>query len=258
MAFSFLKRGAESAKLAAKAAAENEQRQSEKGKLFRFWMKEKEEARITFVDGELATEGPLAGYPDPPRYYEHNLFLNGSWNNFVVCPEKTNPDSGEKCPYCEAGERPALVALFTVIDHRTILSKDKSRTYKDTKKLLVAKPQTYEILTKHAIKRKGLAGCTFDASRVGDKSAAVGSMFDFIEKNPIEELQKLYVIEKVDPKTNQKVKVTNFTPADYDKEITFKSGEDLRKGLSKDDDIPFDEATSGKNGVAAADYSKEL
>lgn len=257
MAFTFLKTGAESAKMAAKAAAEAEQRRSEQGKMFRFWLKEKEEARITFVDGNLATEGPLAGYPDPPRYYEHNLFLNGVWNNFFVCPEKTNPNANEKCPICESGDRPALVSLFTIIDHRQIpSSKDKTKIWKDTKKLLVAKPQTHELLTKHAIKRGGLAGCTFDASRVGDKSASVGSMFDFVEKKPIEELKAIYLIEKVDPKTNAKMKVTNFTPADYEKEIVYKSGDDLRKQIEANADIPFKGAPSGTG--AAVDYSKEL
>jgi len=253
MAFTFLKRGAEGAKLAQRAAAEAEQRRLQENKMFRFWMKEKEEARITFIDGELAKEGPLQGLLDPPRYYEHNLFLNGSWNNFFVCPEKTSPDSGDKCPICESGDRPSLVALFTILDHRAIQStKDKTKMYKDTKKLLVAKPQTYEILLKHAIKRGGLAGCTFDASRVGDKSASVGSMFDFVEKNDVKELQKLYMIEKADPKTNVKTKVTNFTPADYEKEIVFKSGDDLRKEMNKEDaNVPFDKKT-------AADYSDQL
>ena len=122
------------------------------------------------------------------------------------------------------------MALFTIIDHRQIpSSKDKTKIWKDTKKLLVAKPQTYELLTKHAIKRGGLAGCTFDASRVGDKSASVGSMFDFVEKKDVKELQKLYMVERIDPKTNQKVKVTNFTPADYEKEIQYRTGEQLRQ-----------------------------
>ena len=120
MAFTFLKTGAASAKLAQKAAAEAEARQQQGNRMFRFWMKEKEEARITFVDGDLAKDGPLAGYPDPPRYYEHNLFLNGVWNNFFVCPERTSPDSGEKCPLCESGDKPSLIALFTIIDHRQI------------------------------------------------------------------------------------------------------------------------------------------
>ena len=45
--------------------------------------------------------------------------------------------------------RPSLVALFTIIDHRQIQStKDKTKVYKDTKKLLVAKTQTFELLNK--------------------------------------------------------------------------------------------------------------
>jgi len=228
--------------------------------MFRFWLKEKEEARITFIDGQLSTEGPLAGFPDPPRYYEHNLYLNGAWNNFFVCPEKTNPDSGEKCPICESGDRPSLVALFTIIDHRQIQSKDKTKTYKDTKKLLVAKPQTFELLTKHAVKRGGLAGCTFDASRVGDKAASVGSMFDFVEKKDIKELQQIYTIEKTDPATNQKTKQTNFTPANYDKEIHYKTAEQLQQEVNKkpvDQDVPFSKG-SGATVAGAVDYSDQL
>jgi hypothetical protein len=257
MAFTFLKTGAESAKLAQRAAAEAEQRKLEQGKMYRFWMKEKEEARITFVDGDLNSEGHLV----PPRYYEHNLNLNGTWNNFFLCPEKTNPDSNDSCPICESGDRPSLVALFTVIDHRQIQStKDKSKVWKDQKKLLVAKTQTYEMLNKHAMKRGGLAGCTFDASRVGDKSASVGSMFEFVEKHDIEELKKVYQIEKVDPKTNAKVKATNFTPANYDAEIVFRNGEDLRKHLKNvdggGDEIPSNGSPAAPGG--GPDYSKEL
>lgn len=257
MAFKFLKTGAASAQLAQKAAMETEQRRAEQGKMFRFWMKEKEEARITFVDGDLGPEGYLV----PPRYYEHNLFLNGTWNNFFVCPEKTSPDAGEKCPLCESGDRPAIVALFTIIDHRQIQStKDKGKIWKDTKKLLVAKPQTFELLNKHAIKRGGLAGCTFDASRVGDKSASVGSMFEFVERHPIDELKKAYQVERIDPKTNAKKLTTNFVPADYEKEIQYRTGEELRKlaGAKPEgaSDIPFEKP--GETGAGTVDYSKEL
>lgn len=250
MGFKFLKTGAESAKLAQKAAVEAEQRKAEQGKLFRFWMKEKEEARITFVDGDLSSDGFLT----PPRYYEHNLYLNGSWNNFFVCPEKTSPDANDKCPICESDDRPSLVALFTIIDHRQIQStKDKNKVWKDTKKLLVAKPQTFELLNKHAMKRGGLAGCTFDASRVGDKSASVGSMFDFVEKNDIDKLKEAYQVEKTDPKTNVKSKVSNFTPADYEKEITYRTGDQLRELLKGG--VPA-EAAQAANG--AANYENEL
>lgn len=241
MAFkNFLKTGSASAEMAKKQAVEAEQRKSEQGKLFRFWMKDGEEARITFVDGELSPEGFLL----PPRYYEHNLFLNGQWNNFFVCPEKTNPESKDTCPICESPDRPSLVALFTIIDHREFTgSKDKTKVYKDTKKLLVAKPQTFELLNRLAIKRGGLATCTFDVSRVGDKAAAVGSLFDFVEKTDLKVLQTKYQREVTDPKTNVKSKQTYFTPAEYEKEITYRSGKELLDlGLGK----------SGSNGGGTA------
>ena len=254
MAFKFLKAGKESADLAAKQAAEAQAYRENQGKLFRFWLKEQEEARITFVDGDLSPDGYLV----PPRYYEHGLYLNGSWNNFFVCPEKTNPEAKDSCPICVAPDRPSLVALFTIIDHRTFHgSKDKSKVYVDTKKLMVCKPQTFELLNKIAMKRGGLAGCTFDVSRIGDKAAAVGSLFDFVVKTPISELKAKYQVEKTDPKTNQKVKVTNFEVADYEKEITYRTGDELRKlGLGQ---IPAaaTEQAAEKAGKPV-DYSEQL
>lgn len=225
MALAFLKTGAASAQMAQKEAIEAEKRKEEQGKMFRFWLGENEEAKITFVDGDLSAEGFLL----PPRYYEHNMYLNGNWNNYFVCPEKTNPDSGEVCPICASGDRPALVALFTIIDHRTFQSKDKTKTYSNTRKLLVVKSQTFEMLNKIALKRNGLAGCTFDVSRVGDKAAAVGSMFDFTEKRSIVELQAVFMETKTDPKTNVKTSGTYFLPADYENEIIYRDAAQLAK-----------------------------
>jgi hypothetical protein len=153
-----------------------------------------------------------------------------------VCPEKTSPEAGYKCPICEAGDRPALVALFTIIDHREYKGKGKDgkegKVYKDQKRLLVAKPQSMEILQKVAVKRGGLAGCTFDVSRMGDNSAAIGSMFDFVEKNAIEDLQKVF-IEEVE-KDGKKIVQTYFTPIDYGQEIVFRTPEELLKlGVGK-------------------------
>lgn len=248
MAFSFLKTGKASTEMAKQHAKDVEAKKAQQGKLFRFWMKEGEEARITFIDGDLTEEG----YLQPPRYYEHNMFENGSWNNFYLCPKMTQPDKGDTCPYCDAGDRPALVALFTIIDHRAIpSSKDKTKIWKDTKKLLVAKPQTFELLNKHALKRGGLAGATFEASRIGDKSPSAGSMFEFVEKKPVEDLKKLYMVERVDPKTNQKIKVTNFTVADYEKEIVYKTGAELAASVGGG-------AQQASNAGAPIDYSQQL
>lgn len=254
MAFSFIKKGAESAQLAQKAEAEAELKKSEQGKLWRFYLKQiaggkYEEARITFVDGDLSPEGYLL----PPRWYEHTMNLNGNWTNFV-CPEKTNPGTGEVCPLCLSGDRASIVAGFTIIDHRKFKSQ-KGTEYSDVRKLFIAKPGTVEMLNKLAVKRGGLAGCTFDVSRTGDKSPSVGNMFDFCEKRPIEELQQTYLWEVVDPKTNAKSKVTYFIPAVYEEETVYRTSEELRKmGLG----APPVPGSSMGNTPPSMDYSKEL
>lgn len=227
MGVSWLKKGVASASLAKQQEVEIEKRKAEKGKFWRFWLKDKEEARVTFVDGALSSEGFLL----PPRYYEHNLNLNGNYNNFFVCPEKTTP--GEKCPLCDDGDRPYLAALFTIIDHRVFKGKEKD--YNDTPKLLLAKPGTFEILNKIAIKRGGLAGCTFDISRLGgDKSASVGDMFDFVEKTDLDVLKAQYTTKVKDEKTGIITEICKFKPADYDTEIVYRTYDELvALGLSK-------------------------
>lgn len=257
MAFKFLKTGAESVAMAKQAEAEKQKRMEEQGKMFRFWIKPKEEARITFVDGEVSAEGFLC----PPRYYEHNLFLNGSWNNYFVCPEKTNPDAHDSCPICESGDRPSLVALFTIIDHRQYKSEKTQKIYLNTRKILAAKPKTFEILNKLAQKFGGLAGHTFDVSRTDDKDASVGSVFIPIETKSVDELKKLYVEAKTDPKTNTTTMETYFLSADYEKEIVYRTGDQLRAlGLGKP---AAGAAVMSPGGQPVAqdapmDYSKQL
>jgi hypothetical protein len=264
MTVSWLKKGAESAAVAKQEQAEAEIRKEEQGKMFRFFVKEGEEAAITFIDGDLSPEGFLL----PPRYYEHNLYLNGHWGNFV-CPEKTAPHLGEVCPICATGDRPSLVSLFTIIDHREFTgTKDATKKYKDTPKLFVAKTGTMEILNKIALKRGGLAGCTFDVSRTGDKSPAVGSMFDFVKKTPVAELEVLYTREFTDPKTNVKTKKSIFVPANYEVEIVFRTGEQLAQlGFGSSGVSGFNNNTASHSdasnkaagdGQSMTDYASQL
>jgi hypothetical protein len=223
MALSWLKQGEDSATMAKQHQAATELKMESKGKMFRFSLKKGEEALITFVDGELNADGYLV----PPRFYEHTVFVGDRFQNFV-CPEKTAPHSGEKCPICAAGEKVSLVSLFTVIDHRQVPSKDGTKVYKDMPRLFVAKPRTFEMLNKMAIKRGGLAGCTFSVSRSDSQtSAGVGDMFDFDKKTPIDELKAKFMREVTDPKTNVKTNETFFLPADYEKEITFYTASEL-------------------------------
>jgi hypothetical protein len=260
MALKWMKKGEDSVALAKQEELAAEKRKEEQGKMFRFWIKEGEDARITFVDGELSAEGFLM----PPRYYEHNLFLNGSWGNIFVCPEKTNPESGDKCPICAGGDRPALVALFTIIDHREFKGKNDV-LHRDTPKLLVAKSATFELLNKIALKRGGLAGCSFDVSRMGDKAASVGSMFDFIEKHEdLDALKKEFVRKVKDDKGKETGEiVTVFKPADYETEIVYRTADELLSmgfgkgglgGAPKGNTQSSTQPTTGEK----ADYSNQL
>lgn len=255
MTVSWMKTGKESANLAKQQEEEAKKRKEEQGKMWRFWLTPGEEAKVTFVDGELTEQGFLL----PARWYEHNLFLNGQWNNYFVCPEKTDPESGEKCPICEDQDRPYLAAGFTVIDHREFTGKD-NKVYKDRRKLLVAKPQSFEQLNKLAIKLKGLAGQTFDISRSkGDKAPAIGDLFIPMEKRSVEECQKLYVQEQLDIKTNKKTVTTVFVPADYQSEIVYRNSQALRQmGFGKHGGVMGHYEQKAQDEGPKADYSSQL
>jgi hypothetical protein len=192
-----------------------EERKQEQGKLWRFWMKQDEEgASVTFIDGYLTKAGVLDGF----SFREHTEKMGNDYHNYVCVSEN------EPCPICALGKdhNYSLVTVFTVIDHREY--KGKKASYKDTPKLFVAKKETFKLLQGIASKRGGLAGCTFDIMRTGEKSANVGNHFDFTEKQPIEVLRKKYM------KKDAKGKVsTIFLPADYTTEITYRTAAELRK-----------------------------
>lgn len=216
--------GAQSKKLAEQEAIEAQKRKEEQGKMYRFYLKTGEEARITFVDGALDGEG----YLTPPRFYEHAIQVAGKWEDFV-CPEKTNPESGDKCPICASGDRPYLVSLFTVIDHREIQSKDKTKTYKDMPRLLALKPKGFEIVAHKAKKQGGLEGRTFDVARLGENATNTGDVWDFVEKREMADLQAQFMRNVKDDKGNDTGKQeTYFVPANYESEIVFRTGDELR------------------------------
>lgn len=176
----FLKRGAEAKEEFAKAEYKAEQ--NSKKKVNRFWVTKGETSTLTFLDGNLDSDGLL----DIPYLYEHNVQMNGKWGNFFVCTQDSEP-----CPICEGGLYNSYVGLLTVIVHTPYTSKD-GKVYKDQVKLFAAKRDTIKQLQIYATKRGGLRGCKFDVSRTGDKSASVGNMFDFTDKSTGEQLKALY------------------------------------------------------------------
>ena len=211
----FLKKGKEGAALTKQAEAEVEQRRAAGGNtIFRYWMPDGAEQRITFLDGGLSEAGLL----DVPRYWEHNLQINGSWKNWFPCVKDEEP-----CPLCEI-KAPSLVYAFTIIDHREWEDK-KDNVHQHERKLYICKGDTYKRLSKIAAKRDGLAGCTFDVSRIGDKAENVGNDFDFVEKLSLKKLAKKYGMEKNGPTENNKV----CQPYDYDEVIVYRTADELRE-----------------------------
>jgi|WetSurSiteA1Bulk_404760.scaffolds.fasta_scaffold29574_1 hypothetical protein len=209
---SWLKKGNESAQ----AMAQDEQEISaRKNRTRRFWVKEGgEEKRITFVDGNLTKEGNL----DIVTTYEHQLLRNGRWDNFHICTMKTDG----ACPICEDGDTPAFIGALTIINHTPYTAKN-GKIYKDQRELFVCKRDTIKLLTAIAVKRGGLAGCTFDVVRVGDKAARVGSQFDFVEKLPLAALRGKYTY-----KTQEGKVLSLFTPLKYEEELAYLSPTELR------------------------------
>lgn len=184
---SFLKRGQEAQEIMQQE--EHQAEQSYKSKMLRYWVPQDGDGDITFLDGSVV-DGKL----NVTYYHEHNVNLNGRWNNFFICTQ-----DDDICPICEGGSKPAFVGALTVISHKEYLSKKDNKVHKDEIRLFVAKRDTIKQLTKLAIKRGGLAGCRFDVSRTGDKSAAVGNVFDFTNKKTMAEIAKLYGSDKVKP-----------------------------------------------------------
>lgn len=244
MTIKWASRGSEASKEFEKENAARQARRDQQTKTWRFMLKPEEEARVTFVDGDLDENGVL----DMLVYPQHQLFMNGSWFNFFVCVEKQEP-----CPICESGDRPSLVAICTVIDHRKIQSnKDKSKVYTNQKRLFVAKHNTFKILQNIASKRGGLAGCTFDILRAGEKDPVVGSQFDFIEKGKLETLKAKYIEKSAEGKL-----VSIFAPLDYEKEIDYRTATELKK-LGFGSGVPVGHEDSAPWGDTSTDYSKEM
>jgi hypothetical protein len=191
--------------------AEAEQRAAERNKMWRYWMKEKEDATIVFLDGDLVDSGSEEGKLDVHPFYEHTVKHKGEWMN-IVCAE----ESGDICPLCEADDKRSLVAAFTVIDTRKIQGRNK--VYENEPKLFIAKQRTITQLQKIATKRGGLRGCVFEVSRSDERAARVGDQFDFEGKLSEEELAENFGAEHI-------------FPADYSKEITLRTADDIHELL---------------------------
>ncbi len=182
-------------------AAEIEARNPTKKKMYRFWMPVGAEQEITFVDDdskplELEFDGKKVKVSLPVLFKEYQLYLNGNWRNWFTQPEDPDDDLLR-----QNGERASQVAAFTIIDHSEWADRNGVK-HKDELKLMVVKTSssTFKILQKQSAKRKGLRGCRFTVSRLGDKSCNVGDTFEFEEKGDLpKDIQPANYLEEFRP-----------------------------------------------------------
>jgi hypothetical protein len=177
---SFLMKGA-----AAKVAVAQEEAKAEarkKNGAFPFSLKYNEDGQITFLDGSLDEDGIL----DVNRWFQHRIPVGQRYESYVCT---ANIDKTQPCPICETGDRPSLVGVLTVIDHRKIVIQkgpNAGKTLTNVIRPFIAKDGTLKQLNKLAQKpeRNGLRFCTFDVSRGPDNKhpPQVGDTFDFVTK----------------------------------------------------------------------------
>ena len=208
MGITFLKKGKEAHKAMREAEKAAEARAAAKG-AFRFWVKQDGEGLVTFLDGNLTSDGLL----DTVSFNQHNLKINGKWRNYFVCVADNEP-----CPLCEMDNYPTLVALFTVLDHTKYTDRN-GKVHQHERKLFVAKRDTMKRLQKLAAKRGGLTGWTVSISRTGERSPEVGTDFDFEEHHE----------DLVEFGKTLKLKAEDVKPLDYEKEIKYLSADELRE-----------------------------
>lgn len=201
---------------------------------FRFWIEKGAQTRITFLDGKI--EGGLL--VPGVAFLEHMpKRVGGKGFDNICCTQEI-----EDCPVCMDGDRPSLVFAFTILDHTEWKDKD-GKLHEHQKRLFVCKGDTFKMLQMKAIKPTpgsavegpmGLQYVTFDVGRIGEKSAGVGTMFDFAAKTSAETIAKACAL-----------KLEDVGPLDYEKVITYLAADELRKighGTSKP-----------ANGVGSAD-----
>lgn len=210
---SFMKKGEAAKQKYTQAEAASEERRNDGNRMRRYYISEGKESNITFLNGKIDEDGLL----DWPLFDEHKIRVNGEWNNYVCTADK---DPSQPCPICEKGDKPSLVGVGTVIDHTPYTVQkgpNAGKVYANQRRLFVAKMHTMKQLQALAKKRGGLAGCNFDVTRVGDKSAGVGSDFDFQHKfKTLSEIADKYGLKPED-----------VLPADAEHEIRYRTPEEL-------------------------------
>jgi len=192
---------------------EKAREEARKNRLYRFWLKGGTDALVTFIDNPVH---PL-GYEMPVTMMEHQLKINNDWRNWFTCL-RDEDDPSIKCPLCEAGDTPSLVAVYTIIDHSEWTDK-KNNLHKDEMKLFVCKAAVQKVLLKAEKKKDGLRGWQVEVTRSSGDALNTGDQFDFERRFTEEEFEKKYGMPLPEA-------------PDYQKLFAPKSPEELQKVIS--------------------------
>jgi hypothetical protein len=203
---SWLKSGKDSTQ-AYKQAAHNQQQAIAAGdRMRRFYMSAGEEKTVTFLDGMLDEDGML-GFMS---FNEHTIQTGAKkWEEVVCLAEQ------EICPACTAGHKSYYVGVFTVINHTPYIIQSGPNAGKklgDRRELYCAKLGTLRTLQTYAAKWGGLKGWKVEITRVTEKDAKVGNLF-----------QKISHCDDLVSTFGPELSL----PADYGKEINFLTAEQM-------------------------------
>lgn len=243
---SWLKQGTRAKEAIAVDEARAEAAKAEAEKMWRFMMKEGEEADLTFLNGELDEDGML----DVPVLNEHTVQVGTKWRNFICVGEE------ELCPLCEDGHsRAALIGVLTVIDHakhKIQGGPNKGKVLVNQRKLYPAKRGTLKLLAQKAKKHDGLAGCRFTVGRTDKQSPNVGNVFEF--------QRKYESYNQIASELN--LKLEDVEPANVQEEMIYYTAEELiALGVAKGPKGPgYANTTFGskKNKVNASELAKQI
>tara|TARA_B100000809_G_scaffold250350_1_gene282703 strand:- start:148 stop:819 length:672 start_codon:yes stop_codon:yes gene_type:complete len=140
----------------------------------RYWMPNDTDNQIVFLE-----DRPVVGF------WEHSMKIGKSYRNFATCLSHLKME----CILCAIDDRASKykIAPFTIIDRSefTLKKGDKAGTkVKDSKRLLVAKANTLELIARRTkeLEKKGLSlkYAQFNIHRSKDsKSASVGDDFQY-------------------------------------------------------------------------------
>lgn len=197
-------------------------------KPWRFYLKTGEERRVIFLD-------PISG-EEPVQFHEHNVNINGKWNNHFTC---TAGIPGHKCFFCEQDKEKEqnsryFATAFTVLDTTEYTTKSGEKG-SNTKKLFIAKSRTMRLLQrklKKAIEETGgLRTWSMDCYRSGGKVAAVGDDFVLGDRVDIDNM------EEVDITPFDYMEV--FKPLSYEEQKAVYGGGSTTEGSETGDEDSF-------------------